>query len=168
MNARLQAASRRVILPALIALAVFVEACATAPVVTTDLGPDGVYHLKCGTTLQVCLNRAELLCHSQRYAVLRAFDNHEYAGDTVFPTETRQSEAFVRCGSRGSWGDANKSLMASPLGPAVVAAPVATPSRLCTPGASQACVGPAGCKGGQSCAPDGNAFGPCDCGLPPK
>lgn len=34
----------------------------------------------------------------------------------------------------------------------------------CVPGASQACVGPGGCQGGQVCLPDGGALGPCDCG----
>jgi hypothetical protein len=146
--------------------------CATTRAVKTELGPDGVYHLKCATTLQACLNQAEVLCHQERYAVLRAFDLHDYAGDMTQPTETRQSEAFVRCGARGTWGEENKALLASPLTPApgalaAIAAPAAPPARLCAPGASQACVGPAGCKGGQACAADGNSFGPCDCGSAP-
>jgi hypothetical protein len=165
MNAQPEAAARRAILTALIASTL---GCATVPAVRTELGADGIYHLKCTTTLQVCLNQAEVICHQERYVVLRAFDLHDYAGDSVQPTETRQSEAFVRCGVRGTWGDANKSLMAEPVSPAPSAAPVvAPPSRFCTPGASQACVGAAGCKGGQACAPDGNAFGPCDCGPAP-
>jgi hypothetical protein len=146
--------------------------CATTRAVKTELGPDGVYHLKCATTLQVCLNQAEVLCNHERYAVLRAFDLHDYAGDLTQPTETRQSEAFVRCGARGTWGEENKALMASPLGPSAGApapsAPLAVSAAgLCTPGASQACVGVAGCKGGQVCAADGKAFGPCDCGPAP-
>lgn len=36
---------------------------------------------------------------------------------------------------------------------------------LCVPGASQACVGPGGCQGGQVCLPDGSGFGACDCGA---
>jgi hypothetical protein len=153
-------------------LMVLALGCATARAVKTDLGPDGVYHLTCRTTLQVCLNQAEVLCHQERYAVLRAFDLHDYAGDSVQPTETRQSEAFVRCGARGTWGEENKALLASPLSAAVGApassAPLfASPARPCTPGASQACIGVAGCKGGQACAADGNAFGPCDCGPAP-
>jgi hypothetical protein len=35
----------------------------------------------------------------------------------------------------------------------------------CVPGASQACVGPGGCQGGQVCLPDGGGLGPCDCGA---
>jgi hypothetical protein len=42
--------------------------------------------------------------------------------------------------------------------------PAAT-SSTCVPGATQACVGPAACSGGQSCLPDGSGFGPCDCGA---
>lgn len=34
----------------------------------------------------------------------------------------------------------------------------------CEPGDTRACVGPAACAGGQSCAVDGNGFTPCDCG----
>jgi hypothetical protein len=36
--------------------------------------------------------------------------------------------------------------------------------RVCTPGSTQACVGPAACNGGQSCAFDGSGWSPCDCG----
>ncbi|HEX4404368.1 MAG TPA: hypothetical protein VH560_06045 [Polyangia bacterium] len=145
--------------------------CATAPNVKTERGPEGVYHLTCRTTLQVCLNQAESLCRLERYVVLRATDLHGYAGDSTQPTETRQSEAFVRCGARGTWGEENKALLASPLDARPSATPAATlvaaPARLCAPGVSQACVGAAGCKGGQACAADGNAFGPCDCGPAP-
>jgi hypothetical protein len=38
-------------------------------------------------------------------------------------------------------------------------------ARACVPGATQACVGPAACSGGQSCLPDGSGFGACDCGA---
>lgn len=40
----------------------------------------------------------------------------------------------------------------------------AQPGRACTPGATQACVGPGACQGGQFCTPDGMAFSSCDCG----
>jgi hypothetical protein len=33
------------------------------------------------------------------------------------------------------------------------------------PGATQACVGPGGCSGGQVCAADGGRFEACDCGA---
>jgi hypothetical protein len=45
--------------------------------------------------------------------------------------------------------------------------PPASPARAgCVPGATQECVGPGGCRGGQFCEKDGSAFSPCDCGAP--
>jgi hypothetical protein len=38
-------------------------------------------------------------------------------------------------------------------------------STSCFPGQTQACLGPAACKGAQACAKDGKSFGPCDCGA---
>lgn len=37
-------------------------------------------------------------------------------------------------------------------------------ARVCTPGQTQVCVGPAACPGGQVCQNDGASWGPCDCG----
>ncbi len=41
----------------------------------------------------------------------------------------------------------------------------AADQKACTPGMSQACVGPGACKGGQACKADGSGYGPCDCGA---
>ncbi len=57
----------------------------------------------------------------------------------------------------------------APIGPPLAGAPpvpvgvARAPS--CVPGATQACVGPAGCSGGQACRADGAGYGPCDCGA---
>jgi hypothetical protein len=150
-------------------LATFTPACAALLPVTVERRSDGIYHLTCRTTLQVCLNDAEDLCHRERYVVLRALDLHDYKGASDKRMEARTSEAFVRCGAEATWGTENKTLLQSelcPAPPAVPAAPVAATPRGCTPGASQACVGPAGCAGGQVCAPDGTKLGLCDCGAP--
>ncbi len=48
---------------------------------------------------------------------------------------------------------------ASPRAAAAVA-----PGRACVPGATQACVGPGDCKGGQACKDDGSGWERCDCG----
>jgi hypothetical protein len=53
---------------------------------------------------------------------------------------------------------------ASPALAAAPAARAAGPERLCIPGVTQECLGPAACRGAQACLPDGNGFGPCDCG----
>jgi hypothetical protein len=147
-------------------LATCISACAARQLVTTERRSDGIYHLTCKTTLQVCLNDAEDLCHRQRYVVLRAFDLHDYKGASDRPMEDRTSEAFIRCGTEASWGTENKALVQEAVCPASPAAPVVATPRGCTPGASQSCVGPGGCAGGQVCAPDGTKLGPCDCGAP--
>lgn len=41
----------------------------------------------------------------------------------------------------------------------------AAAQKACTPGQSQACVGPGACQGGQVCNADGRGYGPCDCGV---
>lgn len=52
--------------------------------------------------------------------------------------------------------------------PPAAAPPAPPPPRTaCVPGATQACVGPGGCKGGQACKDDGSGFKPCDCGPAP-
>lgn len=38
-------------------------------------------------------------------------------------------------------------------------------SLLCTPGSTQACIGPGACDGGQACLPDGSGYGECNCGT---
>ncbi|GMV16932.1 MAG: hypothetical protein AMXMBFR56_51560 [Polyangiaceae bacterium] len=43
-------------------------------------------------------------------------------------------------------------------------APHRPSAQACVPGATQECVGPGGCRGGQSCVPAGSGFSPCDCG----
>jgi hypothetical protein len=172
MSARVEVRASFAGLVALIALG---AGCATPRAVTIERRPDGMTHLTCKTSLQVCLNEAEALCGHRNYAVTRAFDSHELKGDSTYPLDVRTSEAFVCCVLGSGWGDMNHDPMAAPLCPAPATAPPATPpaapatppSRACTPGASQACVGPAGCKGGQVCAPDGGAFGSCDCGPAP-
>ncbi|GMV19617.1 MAG: hypothetical protein AMXMBFR56_78410 [Polyangiaceae bacterium] len=62
------------------------------------------------------------------------------------------------------------SLIAMPLAVAMLvlgcgSEEPAADQRACTPGMSQACVGPGACKGGQACKADGSAYGPCDCGA---
>lgn len=149
------------------AAAVLALGCATAAI-RTERRPDGVYHVTCRTALPACLAAAESLCNHERYAVLRAFDDHNLKGDMTQPTDVRSSEALVRCGTdAASWSAETKALSEQSLGAAQTApAPSASPARACVPGATQTCVGPGGCSGGQACASDGAMFGACDCGTP--
>jgi hypothetical protein len=143
--------------------------CAT-PMAHVERRQDGILHFTCKSPLPECLAAVEKECQFQRYAVLRAFDDHDLKGDTAQPGDFRSSEAFVRCDRNTAWGDENRALRQHPIdAPSPASAPtsppaVAAPTRACVPGAAQACVGPGGCAGGQVCAVDGASFGPCDCG----
>ncbi|HVU51000.1 MAG TPA: hypothetical protein VHL80_09965 [Polyangia bacterium] len=137
----------------------------TASPIQIQRQPDDILHLRCQTPLGDCLIAAENACNHQRYVVLRAFDDHNLKGDTTLPDDFRSSEAYVRCGNAAGWGPENQALRANPLDATPPSAAPAAPARACVPGATQACVGPGGCAGGQSCAPDGASFGPCDCGA---
>jgi hypothetical protein len=148
----------------LLALVVAASVACAGPAVTTERRDDGIFHLKCKTTLEICLAAADNACNHDRYVVLRAYDEHNLKGDTSQPEDFRSSEAFIRCGMRSAWGSENTTLLQQPLCPAAAQASSSAALRVCTPGATQACVGAAGCAGGQACAPDGTSFSTCDCG----
>lgn len=156
--------------------------CASHQGVETQKLPDGTLRIKCQGSLASCLARAEDLCHGTTYDVVRARDQRDRYGPELgtAQVEVRSSEAFVRCGSRGrplggidpltppppAGSDATLATDTTPQRPpAPPAPPPPPPVRACVPGATQACIGPGKCEGGQSCLPDGTAFGPCDCGT---
>jgi hypothetical protein len=150
--------------------ALALAACAT-PRAVVEKRDDGILHLKCPTPLSECLEQASIACDRGKYAVLRAIDDPDLkAAMALTSTLYPGSEAYVRCGSAHSLGVENQLLLSQPLCPAPAAAPSAPPTstRACVPGASQACVGPGGCHGGQSCAADGASYAPCDCGPAPS
>ena len=146
---------------------------------------DGRFRLKCRGALARCLARADDLCHGTRFEVEAGWDARDYLGPQgVMEAETRTSEATVRCGPRGKSlfmlelarkGPAGSADPAGRLGSETLEAPggqrviptaaEAGPGRSsCIPGATQLCVGPAACRGGQACLRDGSGFSPCDCG----
>jgi len=148
--------------------------CATARV-SAERRADGTEHLRCRMALPACLVEAERLCQGRHYFVLRAVDEHDYRGGSQFRTDTRTSEAIVRCGPAMAWplGVDPTALPAetaapgaAPMAPTRAPAPSAPP-RACVPGSTQGCVGPGACRGGQSCLADATGFGPCDCGAGP-
>lgn len=57
----------------------------------------------------------------------------------------------------------NGGTPSSPPDPSVRDAASPSPERVCVPGQSVACVGPAGCHGGQACASDGQSYEACEC-----
>jgi hypothetical protein len=129
---------------------------------------NGTIHLRCANLrLAECLDEVENLCDRHKFVVVRAFDARDLKGVVPVQTLVYDSEAYVRCEATWQWDGTNKALVSEPTAippaPAAASAPAAPP-RVCTPGATQACVGPGACAGGQVCKPDGSGFGPCDCG----
>jgi len=150
-----------------------VAGCSSAPPKPAQQ-PDGSYRLECQGPLSECLRRAEQLCKSHGgYVVASARDVHELLGHEQGQSqvEVQKSDALVYCGNADpsfhrpivethqepvrSLADDKATVQASPAS-----------SRACVPGATQACIGPGGCKGGQACSGDGARFEPCNCGVP--
>ncbi|HXK16374.1 MAG TPA: hypothetical protein VNG33_01120 [Polyangiaceae bacterium] len=140
--------------------------------------PDGGYALFCKGPLSDCLRHAEHLCKDEGYTVNEARDVRELLGHESGQSQVliEKSEATIYCGTHAPRAPIRLTRQADPASETVVSATPAAkrapapapaePARapVCVPGATQACVGPAGCSGGQTCAIDGTHFEACDCG----
>lgn len=131
---------------------------------------DGSYHLACPGPLSACLERAERLCQGHGYVVAGARDVTELLGHEQGQSqvEVRRSDATIYCGAEDPSAQRASAETKQPVSapaPEPTSRPTA-PERACVPGATQACVGPAGCAGGQACALDGSRYEPCNCGAP--
>jgi hypothetical protein len=172
-------ARRRVPLPLLIVLGLCCSACATGLPVQREQLADGSHRLTCDTSLSECLFFTREVCR-EGYAVISAAEKLQRHGPEPWPSETLSSHAIVRCGSRpapaGPSAAAPTTAVPPPCtppttataAPAVPNAQAAPKPGGCFPGATQPCVGPGGCAGGQACSADGSAFGTCDCGQRPS
>lgn len=133
---------------------------------------DGGYSLSCRGPLTECLHHAEHLCGDAGYTVADARDARQVLGGDSGQSKVviEKSDASIYCGSHAPRPPIE--LKREPEPPVTVtaapppAAPPAKPAAVCVPGATQACVGPAGCSGGQTCSADGTHFEACDCGSP--
>jgi len=107
--------------------------------------PDGSYRLQCASTMAQCLQRARKFCGEDTLEVLKQSDDEVY-GVEGHQIGAEGVELHFVCGkprAEPKWK---------------------LPPQACVPGATQRCVGPGACAGGQACLPDGSGFGPCDCG----
>ncbi|RYZ04158.1 MAG: hypothetical protein EOO73_25065 [Myxococcales bacterium] len=153
-------------LPLLLSLA----ACGSGPRPPAKQA-DGSYDLSCRGRLSSCLRQAERVCGDQGYWVATAHDIRELLGHKAGQSQigVERSDATVVCGTAPKEDpirlqrEVQKETELPAAEPA--AAPVG-PRRACVPGSTQACVGPAGCSGGQVCSTDGAHYEPCDCGAP--
>jgi len=143
----------------------------------------GKYRLSCRGALPACLAGVDHLCRDNSWVVVRAQDDRKrYGGDGSSVVETRNSVATIRCMPKDAalpeFDDTEPEdrptdhfklpprRATDRVDPALVDEAKPTPSQTCVPGATQTCVGPGACKGGQSCLESGKGFSPCDCGAP--
>jgi hypothetical protein len=162
---------------------VALDGCAGTGGTSVDrLGADR-FALKCLGPLAQCLVQVDDLCQGTRYTVESASDTRDYLGPRgITEHEVRTSEATIRCGTRGIALFGADAAHAARVDEAHAAGTTAAASgaasgpqtsppasatdakRACVPGATQTCVGPGACRGGQSCLSDGSGFSLCDCG----
>jgi len=152
-------------------LVLVVGACHSASVPEVRQ-PDGSWHLTCGSALEHCVERANELCGGRGYVVLGGTNKRSLYGaaDGVSQVENREADLTVACADHHN--ELPKVLVtnvvapgSTPVPPVVMAAPAApAKTSVCTPGATQQCVGAGACAGGQACLPDGSGFSACDCG----
>lgn len=144
-------------------------ACGAAQTGRVEKLADRTFKITCEAPLSTCLRKAEQLCKEGTYIVRSARDQRDRYGPELGNTqvEVRSSEAVFYCDSNplfGPSGPPPAGQTAAPARPPPPPAPTA-PATACVPGEARACVGPAGCQGGQACLPDGSGFAPCDCGT---
>jgi len=122
---------------------------------------DGSLQIECGLAMDECVRRAQDLCNNQRFRILDGTSETRVSDAPPFERASRSSRLHLKCTNDG----------AEPLlsldRPAPVSAPPPQSTPVCTTGETRACVGPGACQGGQSCLPDRNGFGACDCGPAP-
>ena len=126
---------------------------------------DGGYTLACKGPLSDCLHHAERLCHDAGYTVAEARDVRDVLGGDSGQSKVviEKSDATIYCGAHAPHPPIELKRAPEPVTPAALPTP-APKAPACVPGSTQACIGPAGCNGGQACAADATHFEACDCG----
>ena len=132
---------------------------------TAQLLEDGSWRTQCLDQVDRCVREAERICGKDGYRVLGGHQETKlYGGETGYQTGADLHTMEFRCGDEPK-PEAPVKLV-KPAKPAPTTKKrTSTPKAVCTPGATQRCVGPGACEGGQSCNAQGTGFLPCDCGA---
>jgi hypothetical protein len=138
------------------------NACAAGPVERHRLA-DGSWQITCQLPMDECVRRIEPLCNDKRYRIVTGESKNIIRDVPPGTREYRTSELTLLCTDQLSAESASAGTR-SEMAPTLSRLDGGSPM-LCVPGATQACLGPAGCQGGQACRPDGSGFGACDCGT---
>lgn len=138
--------------------------CAT---VKASVGPDGTHRIRCGNGMSTCIAEAAKICDEDGYTIVRGVSRPKMLGgsSSAYRTKSEMGEIDVRCGLPEDNEEEEATFKLPPRSDEPIQ-PVepAAPAHVCTPGATQTCVGPGACQGGQICLARGEGFGPCDCG----
>lgn len=142
-------------------------------------GPDGLFRFHCGRGMKDCVAQAEKYCNVQKkdggYVIVSGTSRKIMMGaeNGQYRTAAEVADLEVQCGAEEVEEipkhtfptRRDRDTEEEPIGeePVMATVPVAA-AAVCTKGATQACVGPGACQGGQVCLADGSGFGPCDCG----
>lgn len=132
--------------------------------------PGGGHLITCTNGMKDCVGRAAKLCGDDGYTITRGVSRPKLLGgaSSQYRSMSESAELTIVCGELEEEEGAGPyqlpprsdetSEEAEPAKESAPAEPV------CTKGATQRCVGPGACDGGQVCQEDGSGFGPCDCG----
>jgi hypothetical protein len=143
-------------------IALLVMAGCSSPNVERQPIADGTWQIKCKFGLEQCVREADKVCPDPTYLISRGYSVRKLYGVEPGKTEIRTSELTLTCG-RDAVDQAEAKAQAADAG-----APAMPRASICTPGATQSCLGPGACAGAQACRADGTGFMTCDCGPQPK
>lgn len=128
---------------------------------------NGRFFITCEKGINDCISRADKTCADEGFTILNGYQKKKMLGGSSSSHRAAVfiGELSVICGEVQR-DEASCVVSASPV-EVDPHAPVlnSVAPKVCIPGSSQACVGAAGCQGGQYCLSDGSGFGRCDCGA---
>jgi len=129
--------------------------------------PDGTLEIECESDVSYCVRHAESFCGNKPLEVLDATSREGPQGDARHADGSRITIVRFVCGRNEAINfHLHKKHPEIPAPPEASATPQpTTPAPVCAAGATQECIGPGACAGGQSCLPDGSGWGACDCGT---
>lgn len=129
--------------------------------------PGGRMHITCAKGMKDCVTRAAKVCGDKGYRIYSGESRMSMLGgsSSAYRKPSESAELEVECGLPEVPTEPDIVFRLPPRkdGPAPISPADAAGNR-CVPGATQRCIGPGACEGGQVCLGDGSGFGACDCG----
>jgi len=116
--------------------------------------------------MAACIRAFETNCPGKRYRILSGVSRRELRDVEPVVKEIFTTELTAVCDPDGMRMNVEaKAPAGAPAAAATGSAPTTIGAPGCLPGATQTCIGPGGCPGGQACRADGAGFTSCDCGT---